>query len=506
VDWKLLLDDAQRLLSKGLHGAAAELLEEFLAESDVEPELLHMLARIRMLQGRPSEAVPLLKRALQLRADSFLATDSSRANSSRVPVASLNPSVPLTGSDTDDDWEVITAISAEQWERRRFFRPEEEHSGQQVSPAPVVSPTDHSSAAESGTKSLSDFGDGLLPDVQEAITQPPECVALGAMHQQPVGSSRRVELGEKPETTLSPGIVNSIQTEFEFELADHDWEDPAQIQFEEQLQGVLDVPEPEEELHVEDDQEDEFEAFFGLTAAAEPPDGEWDEFALNADDFDEAPTREDFAEVQTAGRLTRRQRAKQQAIKLGEEFDWDEEGIALLTEVFDRYWWSQAKESMRRELQAGMRPEELALALELRDIWAGHPEFAMDFSRLTENTLFSPTSAVYRNLSWPMALRLVRSTEGYPDVDCLEQFLCELFDEWYTHHTQLRRFKSFNLFLFFRLGMVRQELQEWPQWTFEPEEAAGMELDDDFEPGFCTPRYQMLNLLGVIPQVFGTQN
>lgn len=500
MDWKPVLDNAQRLVAKGLQQAAADILEEYIAENEAEPVLLRMLGRVRMLQGRPAEAVQLLKRALQVHSDRSQGVSVSPAGEIASPDHATTAHAPDTGD--DDDWTLIEATAAERRDRRHYFRPEAELIDKPDTFKSAESSTDSSPAPKPLEKSLQLEKSLPLPDPKSDIQPtrseiPSEAVPESA-------SPRGIPTPNQPESSPLPEVVGPTQAAFDFEFTDDDADDEEQRRFEENLEDVLDVADPADETVEEEEIDDELEAILEFPATEESGDVDWEEFALDADDFDEAPTREDLTEVQSVGRLTRWQRARQHAINLGQEFDWDEDGIAVLTEVFDRYWWSQAKKSMRRELQAGMRPEELILALRLREVWSDHPEFAMDFSRLNGHTKLETTRAVYRNLSWPMALALVRSTEGYPDVDVLEHFLWELFDEWYTHRSLRRRLKSFNLFLYVRFGMAKRELKEWPQWTFEPDECLGEALDEDFYPGFCTPEYRFLNRFGLIPQVFVT--
>lgn len=130
---KQLVQSAQRLLRKGSPTAASELLEENLATNASEPEALHLLARIRMLQGRTSEAVPLLRRALQLHGDKRRAdtsTDRTAPRSAEVsPVAEA--SQPHCDAAEVEDWKLIQTTAAEQQACRRIFdlevEPESDH-------------------------------------------------------------------------------------------------------------------------------------------------------------------------------------------------------------------------------------------------------------------------------------------------------------------------------------------------------------------------------------------
>lgn len=58
--------EAQRLLAKGEHSAASDLLEGYASREAADPAVYRLLAKIRMLQGRMKEAIPLLHEALRL--------------------------------------------------------------------------------------------------------------------------------------------------------------------------------------------------------------------------------------------------------------------------------------------------------------------------------------------------------------------------------------------------------------------------------------------------------
>jgi hypothetical protein len=498
LDREALLREAQRLLASGLQAAAADILLEYLSTNEADPAVLQTLARVWMLQGRAADAVPLLKQALKLHRDR--SQRGGCPGSASLPPASGDAELAASvcRSEIDEDWEFITQNAAERGRGRRFYDPADEPF--QLSTASDLheqsEPLTPGAATES---SLQPLAGPTRPSGTPSLDLPQPALAFNGATQ---GSMPRLQGRDANREAAACGIgADPIQRRFDFEFRDDPAEDEAQRQFEEMLDASLETESLDEEA--EDDVLDveALEPEPEFTGSQEPFGLDWDELAFDADDFDEAPTREELVAVQSEGHLTRLERARQQAVNLGLEFGWDEDGIDVLTEVFNRYWWSQCKESMRRELRAGLRPDELRLALDIREIWSYHPQFAMDFGRLNGLTLLETTSAVYRNLSWPLALALVRSTDGYPDVDYIEHLLCDLFDEWYTHSHLRRRCKSFNLFLFFRLGLASQELQLWPQWTFEPDDILGLEMDEDYQPGVCTPEFQALDQLGLIPKV-----
>lgn len=295
----------------------------------------------------------------------------------------------------------------------------------------------------------------------------------------------------------------TIQFVLDFELPDDEEENVAQAEFERSLAEAQkeddDGLSPDGDAAEDGEEDIELEIVLGALPGKPAPELDWEAIVVDADEFDEAPTREELAQVRSQGHVSREQRALQQAIELGQEFGWDQDGIEILAEVFVRHWWSAAKESMRRELRAGMQPEEPRLALEVRAVWAAHPEFATDFGRPSRHD--HRASAVYRVLSWPLALALVRSTRGYPDIDYLEHMLCELFDHWYTHTSLRRRIPVFNTYLYFRFASLGQERLEGLEWTFEPDEALFLVFNEHYEPGHTTTESRVLDSLGLIPRI-----
>lgn len=206
-------------------------------------------------------------------------------------------------------------------------------------------------------------------------------------------------------------------------------------------------------------------------------------------DFEEAPTREELeADVQIEGPVDRRQRAYQHARELGIRYGWDLEGIELLTEVFERYWWSAAKRSMEREIEAGLVPGELHLALHTRDLWLNYPEFSMSLGRFR-----------HVELSWPTAIRVARAFGPYPDIAEIERFLYETYEEWKESNELLRIYRSFYDYLVARLSF--------------PSEIYGcspiVRIGDDYDvwedeyysavyAGLNTPEYQDLADYGLV--------
>jgi hypothetical protein len=503
MDCTLVIQEAQCLIATGLQTKAADLLEEHLRHDGAAVPVLHMLARIRMLQGRPQEAVPLLKEALRIQTDSRQASTPRNSGTSERQTVQVGSCLLYSGPETLDDEELtlIEDIANYYGSRRHFFDHRTDDCAYQHEPERHALPKEDPPAQQVPLETMERGDSPSRIKADEGKDIDSDGLARATTDERP-SSTHQLESATEPRPSEPPSLSLTKQLELDYESPDDNWEDDAQAEFEKNLENALASADFDDGELDEDDEG--LEALHDVAAAPWTADLDWEEFAFDADDFEEVPTRSELVEIQAEGRLTRRQRARQHAIELGQFFDWDDDGIALLTEVFDRYCWSAAKVSMRRELHAGMQPEELRLALELRELWTSHTEFSTDFSRLDSYSLLQSASSVYQNLSWPLALSLVRSPDGYADVECIEHFLCELFDEWYTQESVRRRLQSFHTYLYFRLGIADQQLDDWQAWTFEPDDALGFESDDDYHPGYCTPEYQVLNRIGAIPNFYVT--
>ena len=290
---------------------------------------------------------------------------------------------------------------------------------------------------------------------------------------------------------------------------DQDYEyDETQIQFEKELADELHQFPP-------DDTPDEVEKtiaevaddwFDGPDESADSEDSSgfgWDEFAFDADEFEEIPERADWLEVRTDGRISREGRALQKATELAEMYGWDERGRELLAIVFNKYFWNSAKGAMKRELEKGMTPDELELALGLRDFWKERTEFSIDFSyRRRDAWSASDTSrATYRILSWPAALRLIRLANTIPDQVEIEALLDELYMEWYSSSSLQRRYPSFRVYLYRWIDSISDRSDVVDTWYANIDAVPGKEIfkDDDYESTWLVHHRYELARQGLLP-------
>jgi hypothetical protein len=141
-------------------------------------------------------------------------------------------------------------------------------------------------------------------------------------------------------------------------------------------------------------------------------------------ELDEAPTREELqALVAVDGVVPRRRRALQAAVDLATDHDLGPDGLELLTEIFEQHGWASSRRAVDRELALGCTAEELRCAHDLREIWAESGEFGI-----------AAVGYSHPFLAWPLALQIVRSFRGYPDLEEMVEFLDEALIEWKSHH------------------------------------------------------------------------
>ena len=248
---------------------------------------------------------------------------------------------------------------------------------------------------------------------------------------------------------------------------------------------------------------DEDVAYVGIDA--DVPDFDWQDFAGDADEFDESPTwGEHTDEVRVEGRVSGRERAEQAAIELGMRYGWDSPGIRLLTDLFDFRYWGATRRAVERLLARGLTPDELEIAIQLRELWTDRTEFSIDLGRVSWWASNGSSAAASRHavLSWPVALRLIRVTTALPDVVEIERLLDELYKEWYCSERLRYAFSSFNYYMLHWLDHMEAHPELRNMWLADFEaviSAHDPDNDENHFPGYTTPLNQELNRLGVLP-------
>lgn len=174
------------------------------------------------------------------------------------------------------------------------------------------------------------------------------------------------------------------------------------------------------------------------------------------EEYDGKIGRQTFHEIQTSGRVSKSMRARQAAMETGQNFGLTSKEILSIAGIYEENGWANARIAIERELDRGATVEEIYLAAEAKRVWQEHNEYGCG------------CRTYYTLLSWPMALRLVRSFSGNPDPEVIEDFFMRIFEHWRNSHNLMRIFWPFSSYLTYRLGVTKGTLDFMPDWTFEP--------------------------------------
>lgn len=431
-------EEIEGLIEAGQYETAATLLETALEKSPNNVQVLRLLAWVRILQRRTVEANALLRRAEQVPTIDTRAAERARAMLRRHFDP---PDIENQDDDglSDDDIAYSLRLAADSESDRKHFRIGSDDEGE---PA-------QQSAAE----------DEVVTRAQPASVEPEE--PLSAYHDQEGDDLDESEEASEPSEDIDYAA-----------LVDEDDDESD----EQELFLFLEEPSessPQQSGHQQDDQ-------------SSP---EWLHSLDDLYEFEDEPERpelqQDLLESET---IARSERALQHAIDLGQRYNWDEDGIRLLAEIFTTYWWVSTKRSMQRELERGLEVEELRLAYGLREIWRKYQEFALSYQRFP-----------YSSLSWPLALAIVRSYGSYPEVEEMEMFLIQLFLEWSDSRSLGRHYPSFYAYVSARTVSPFNHMLVSPAASLEGGYDA---MEDDFLAGaylgFPTEERELLRDLGLL--------
>lgn len=168
---------------------------------------------------------------------------------------------------------------------------------------------------------------------------------------------------------------------------------------------------------------------------------------LDPDEFDPSARRVKPFEVDVDGGLSREDRASQIAEELGRRYGWSEDGIQVLAETFTKHGWSASRVAIEREILMGLTPDELRIALDIRDFWRENVDFAMSFSGFGNQTDWKYISHRFWSMSWPCAFSLIRAFDSYPVAEEVEQLLLDLHERWKSRSCLRYRFPFFHHFV-----------------------------------------------------------
>ena len=206
----------------------------------------------------------------------------------------------------------------------------------------------------------------------------------------------------------------------------------------------------------------------------------------NLDEFDEINDPENtdlhfINEVETTGKLNRFEKAKQIATEVIQTHAWGKENISLLEQVFLENGWGMARVSIEKELNQGLIPEELELALFIRQLWTENPQFWISFKHITSNRPGQETRAAYKNMSWAESLRIIRSFNNTPSEEELQLFIYQIYDDWYCSTALQREYKAFFKYLKYCTGLGPRSLPGNEIFSFVDSFYQESLLDSDYD-------------------------
>jgi tetratricopeptide (TPR) repeat protein len=334
-----VLGECNRLVAQGLLEAASAILEEFLANNEEHPLVLRGIARIYMLQRKPQDAVELLKRALTL-----MGNKNELGNSHIIPLVPVEiPCQPKSVHLSDVDLTIIADTESEIRAKREYFCDDvfEGYIANIIKPAQTLQNAHIADRANPEERPLLKLDGAIVKTLPTSIIE--HKISSDVPDASCVNHGANLEV-EQDFSTLE-ALPSIDELDIDDDIADNDWIE----------EFVLEETSTPVEHHYE---------------------YAWEEFEPIGVDFDEDVSAADFLNVRSESKLSRFERARQIALQLGSEYEWDELGIRLLTKIFFRYWWGATQRSLRRELAAGLTPIELDLAEQTREVWYQYPEFS----------------------------------------------------------------------------------------------------------------------------------
>ena len=118
------------------------------------------------------------------------------------------------------------------------------------------------------------------------------------------------------------------------------------------------------------------------------------------------------------------------------ELDLDNDYCDLLSSIFLHYGWGSTQRRLRDLLEQDVELKELALAFEIRQLWASNIEFHECIS-------YDGREQRYITLPWRLAVEFVRIYHSYPQIEEIEGYLEDVYVEWDRRTSLHRKFNSF---------------------------------------------------------------
>ena len=406
----LLLQESKRIRLEGSFEEAESFLRKKLQDWPNDRDALSALAVLLLEAGQYARATHVTRTLTSL-----IANEQSQASDHQQPEGLVNQTQDkeLSGDITED------LALARRFAEMDGFSPRSDSSSVQVLPQ----------------------GD-LQKDLRSDQTNP--AIGPQAYVQKELGLDDQMPIYQRRESPHLESERIRQPRDFDSDNLEHDF--PQVDSSHDRYRHGVDVTSfmdsiPDEQGH-EESEEDVDEDWSGdsdpdydgpeLARAASVPVELDEEYAEDA--FLESPTQEELQHIPDL--KTTRDRAKEIALELVEEYDLGHEYITVLTRIFTEYWWSRCKVSMKEQLELDVSARALDMARQLRELWAEHPEY---HENITEHLrLFG-----YESLPWRLAIRLVEAYRQYPQFEEVQGFFDYWHGEWDTRYSLQRKFPSF---------------------------------------------------------------
>jgi hypothetical protein len=182
-------------------------------------------------------------------------------------------------------------------------------------------------------------------------------------------------------------------------------------------------------------------------------------FADDAYSFDPDELIEDSCSEDDAFSITERITIEQRALQLAAAFinrhDWSNNTLDMLINIFSVKAYGPVVKFLNHYADAGMRPDELKLAKNMRDAWQQLPKYWITFYRNGES------AASYYNFSWSQSLRFVtlisHCQNGTLDEDILLENLEIMYDRWFNSASLSKSYRSFSKYINAAMDQIEED-------------------------------------------------
>lgn len=464
-----LLTQVNQLVTQGLREAAMDLLEKAISDFPDNKPLLSALGRVYLLDNQPEKAVVYLRRSLAKTDPEPIPASQNDYSPEALTEIDAEYIEELAEDSSNDEFSPLEEVCAATDENKS---PNRERLGilclkrQSKTGIGAETPEDPAPKIKIIRRRRAKASDAVSVDIPYA-TDESELEGYGrdasdvgaADHKAIQFRSDVMDAASSDETFATKQAETVARSEAQLGLSFESYNNL------ENYEDSLDLPDDESNIldiaDFEGDFEDEIDEIDPINETEEDyplDDFESEDFGWeDLDDFDEEASRENTDEDLTLAGIAREQRARQAAVDVLERVRWDKEYLPLLESIFLESGWGAARIAIENQIERGAIPEQIVLAKKVRSIWFSN-EYLWTTFRMHSNAPFMQAEAVYKNISWADALRLICCFPSIPDEFEIEAFIEEIFDEWYFNNRLRRNFNAFLKYLRYRIGAGRRTL------------------------------------------------